>query len=601
MRVLVTGADGLLGSNLVRRLLDHGYAVRVLVYPGSRSTSLDGLDIERAEGDLLDGGDVLANAMRECEGVFHVAAITDLWAGPDLTRRVNLEGTRNVLEACLGAGVRRLLFVGSASSFKPGTLARPGDESGDFPGVYTGTAYMESKHQAAELVRTYVRDRGLDAVIVAPTFLLGPYDTRPSGGELVRRFCEKGMRVTSPGGRNFAYAPDVAEGVRLAFEKGRAGETYILGGENMTYKEFFGRVRRIAGREGPQRVMPPRVVLAAGSLASFIGKVTGRKPKFNKDIARFSLLNTYYTSAKAIAELGLPQTPIETAIRDSIHSLVEYGHLALRFQQAFAGKVALVTGASRGVGFAAARALVLRGAKVVITARSQQRLEAARAELEQLGGQVEAVCGDVGVYQDAERMTTAALDRFGRIDMVVNNAGVSMRGTFEELTAEVCQRVVATNLTGCLNVSKAAVAEIVKNRGNIVFISSIAGLFGLPGASIYCATKKALGGLTESLRLELIPKGVHVGVVYLGFTEHDPEKRILAADGSLVPPDRPAHHTQAHAADLIVRMLARRRRQLIMTPAGSVGALVYRISPRLLEWLILKAQAGQWGIYKRFS
>ena len=601
MKVLVTGADGLLGSNLVRRLLDKGYGVRVLIYPGSRSTSLDGLDVERVEGDLIEGGPALAKAMQGCEGVFHVAAITDLWADPDLTWKVNLEGTRNVLDACLAAGVKRLLFVGSASSIEPGPIEKPGDETGGFPEVYLGTPYMESKHKAAELVRAYVREKNLDAVIVAPTFLLGPYDTRPSGGELVRRFCENGMKATSPGGRNFAYAPDVAEGARLAFEKGRTGETYLLAGENLTYKDFFTRVGRLTGREGPRYVLPPSIILAAGSLASKVGKITGRKPKFNKDIARFSLLNTYYTAAKAVEELGLPQTPVETAIQDSVRSLLEYGHLALDPKACFSGKVALVTGASRGVGFATARALVLRGAKVVITARGESRLATARAQLERLGGQVESVCGDVGVYEDAERMAAAALDRFGRLDIVVNNAGVSMRGTFAELAPEVCRSVTATNLMGCINVSKAAINEIVKNKGNIVFISSIAGLFGLPGASIYCATKKALTGLTESLRLELIPQGVHVGVVYLGYTEHDPEKRILAADGSLVPPDRPAHHTQAHAADLIINMLAKRKRQLIMTPAGSVGAFVYRMSPALLEWLILKAQAGQWGIYKRFS
>lgn len=601
MKVLVTGADGLLGSNLVRRLLDNGYGVRVLICPGSHSTSLDGLDLERVEGDLLDGGPTLTNAMQGCDGVFHVAAITDFWADPDLTWKVNLEGTRNVLDACLAAGVKRMLFVGSASSIEPGPMEKPGDETGRFPEVYIGTPYMESKHKAAELVRAYVREKTLNAVIVAPTFLLGPYDTRPSGGELVRRFCEKGMKATSPGGRNFAYAPDVAEGARLAFEKGRTGETYILAGENLTYKDFFGRVGRLTGHEGPRYVIWPGIILAAGSIASWAARVTGRRPKFDKNIARFSLLNAYYTAAKAIGELGLPQTPVEIAIRDAVRSLIEYGHLSLDSKEHFSGKVALVTGASRGVGFATARALMLRGAKVVITARGEQRLTAARAQLEQLGGEVESVRGDVGVYQDAERMVAAALDRFGRLDMVINNAGVSMRGQFTELAPEVCRSVTATNLLGCINVSKAAIDEIVKNKGNLVFISSIAGLFGLPGASIYCAAKKALSGLTESLRLELIPQGVHVGVVYLGFTEHDPEKRILAADGSLVPPDRPAHHTQAHAADLIVHMLAKRKRQLIMTPAGSVGAFVYRLSPTLLEWLILKAQAGQWAIYKRFS
>lgn len=597
----MTGADGLLGSNLVRRLLETGYTVRVLVHPGSTSRSLEGLEIERVVGDLCGPLEEISSAVHGCDGVFHLAAITDLWADSELTWKVNLEGTRNILDVCVAANVRRVLFVGSASSFEPGTMEKPGNETGGFPDMYRGMAYMESKYQAMKLACAYARGGKLDLVIVAPTFLLGPYDTRPSGGELVRRFCERGMPATAPGGRNFAFAPDVAEGARIAFEKGRVGETYLLAGENLSYQDFFGRVGQLTGRDGPGRVISPQIILAAGTIASIAGKLTGRRLMFNKQIARLSLYKTYYTAAKAIEELGMPQTPVETAIRESVRSLLAYGHLSLQFKEKFQGKVALVTGASRGVGFATARALALRGAKVVITARSEQRLAASCAMLEQLGVEVESVIGDVSVYEDAERMVSAARTRFGRLDIVVNNAGVSMRGHFTELSPQVCHDVSATNLLGCINVSKAAIKDIVKARGHLVFISSVAGLFGLPGASIYCATKKGLTGLSESLRLELIPQGVHVGVVHLGFTEHDPEKRILASDGTLIPPGRPAHHTQAYAANLIVNMLAKRKRRKVMTLAGRIGALCYRLCPSLLEWLILKAQAGQWRIFKRFS
>jgi short-subunit dehydrogenase len=184
---------------------------------------------------------------------------------------------------------------------------------------------------------------------------------------------------------------------------------------------------------------------------------------------------------------------------------------------------------------------------------------------------------------------------------VINNAGVSMRGHFRELAGPVLSQVVNTNLVGCINVARAAIEPLLAAKGHLVFISSIAGLFGLPGASIYCATKQALTGLSESLRLELIPHGVHVGVVYLGYTEHDPEKRILAADGSLVLPDRPAHHTQDQAGRLIVKMVEARKRQLIMTPIGKLGWLAHRLSPSLVEKAVLWAQATQLGIFKRFS
>lgn len=267
----------------------------------------------------------------------------------------------------------------------------------------------------------------------------------------------------------------------------------------------------------------------------------------------------------------------------------------------FKDKVALISGGSRGVGFALASQLVDQGARVVITARGKERLESSRAKLQEKGGEVEVVAGDIGNWKDAERMVKKAVDCFGRLDILVNNAGVSMRGDFAELSGKVCSQVIATNLTGAVNLTRIAMDPLIEAKGNIVFISSIAGLFGLPGASVYCASKMALTGLCESLRLELIPKGVHVGIVYLGFTEHDPEKRILAANGDPVLPDRPAHHTQAQAADRIVRMLRKRKKQLIMTPIGNFGWLAYRLSPRLVERAVLWAQASKLGLYKRFS
>jgi len=265
------------------------------------------------------------------------------------------------------------------------------------------------------------------------------------------------------------------------------------------------------------------------------------------------------------------------------------------------GKVALISGASRGVGAAAAAQLLRRGAKVVITARGEARLEKTRALLEKQGGQVVAVAGDVGKLADCKAMVDAALKHFGRLDILVNNAGVSMRGHFAELSLETCEQVVSTNLTGVIYLTRLAVPHILKAKGSIVFISSIAGLMGLPGASVYCATKGALTGLSDSMRLELGPRGVHCGVVYLGFTEHDPEKRILGADGSLVPPDRPAHHTQAFAAGLIVELIEKRKRRLVMTASGKIGAAVNRFSPALMEKAILTAQQSQWKIFKQFS
>ena len=267
----------------------------------------------------------------------------------------------------------------------------------------------------------------------------------------------------------------------------------------------------------------------------------------------------------------------------------------------FKEKVALISGASRGVGFALAKRLVKAGAKVIITARGEKRLLDSEKKLKELGGEVVSVVGDVGRWGDAERMVRTAVDSFGRLDIVVNNAGVSMRGRFDELSPEVCRNVVETNLMGSIYLSRAGIPYLKKTKGHLIFISSIAGLFGLPVASIYCASKGGLKGLCESLRLELAKDGVHIGIVYLGYTEHDPDKRIILADGTLAPPGRPAHHSQDYAASIIFHLIEKRRREVVMTPIGKFGYYVYRFLPGFVERAILFAQARNLSIYRRFS
>ncbi|MFW6140137.1 MAG: NAD-dependent epimerase/dehydratase family protein [Acidobacteriota bacterium] len=181
-KVFVTGADGLLGSNLVRELLKQDFSVKALIYPKSTSQSLKGLKIERVRGDLLDTDGYLARVMRDCRFLFHCAAVTDIWEDPDLTWGINFEGTRKILDASLKANIKRMVYVGSASSFQFGTYENPGDEQAPFPQAYKSVAYMESKYKASELVRSYVKKHGLDAVIVAPTFMFGFHDSRPSSG-----------------------------------------------------------------------------------------------------------------------------------------------------------------------------------------------------------------------------------------------------------------------------------------------------------------------------------------------------------------------------------------------------------------------------------
>lgn len=266
----------------------------------------------------------------------------------------------------------------------------------------------------------------------------------------------------------------------------------------------------------------------------------------------------------------------------------------------FKGKVVIVTGSSRGVGFATAKRLLTMGAKVVLTARGTERLEKSRKILS-AHGEVIAIPGDIGSYEDAKHILEKTLSHFSHIDILVNNAGISMRGKFEDLQKDVIQDIVGTNLMGSIYLTNLVIPYLKETRGQIVFISSIAGLLGLPNASAYCATKFALKGLSESLRIELDPFGIHVGIVYLGFTEHDPEKRLIASNGELLLPDRPAHHTQDQAAHLILNMISKRKKSLTMTAIGKLALMVSRICPGIVERVIKAARVNNWKIYQKLS
>ncbi len=321
----VTGADGLLGANLVRALLAAGHAVRVLVLPTSSARVLDGLPIEVVRGDLLTAD--LDEFLDGCAHVFHCAAITDMRAPADLTFKINVEGTQRLVAAAHRAGVRRFIHTASASAHAFGSIAQPGSEDSPFPDVYHDVPYMASKVEATSQVRRAVERDGLDAVFVAPTFMIGGLDARPSSGQLILEFLRRRMRLVPPGGRNFAYVGDVAAGMLAACERGRTAEIYICGGENLTYHRFFSVVARAAGVPLPIGTLPRTAVLAAGAAGSLYQTLTGRQALVDRRMARLGSQGAWYTSAKAIRELGLPQTPIEYAIDEALAWLRRAGHL----------------------------------------------------------------------------------------------------------------------------------------------------------------------------------------------------------------------------------------------------------------------------------
>jgi short-subunit dehydrogenase len=250
----------------------------------------------------------------------------------------------------------------------------------------------------------------------------------------------------------------------------------------------------------------------------------------------------------------------------------------------FENKVAVITGSSMGIGRETAYTLAEKGAKIVLNGRNIDRLNRTHREMEARG--IDAICipGDVSSREACKRLIEKTIDHFGRIDFLINNAGLSMRGNFSHIQPEVFKKVVDVNILGTVYASLYALPHLMETMGSLVFISSLSGITGLPESSAYCASKMGLTGLAESLRLDLAATGIHVGIIYIGFVQNDPEKRVLSADGTLKPLNRPYHITQKDVAQSIARVLQKRKYKVVLTPLGKIVNIQKRICP----WLVYR-------------
>ena len=312
-RILVTGADGMLGSNLVRELLSREYIVRALIQPGRMPGTLAGLDVELFSGDVLNIEDI-ESAMKQCDYVIHAAASTAIW--PERSRAVydiNLEGTMNVVWAATASKIKRLVHVSSANVFDAGNKMTPGDEFGSFTGHKYGLDYINSKYDAQTVVMKAVHC-GLDAVIVNPTFMIGPYDSSKGSNSIILALNNGKIVGAPPGGKNFVCAKDAAVAICNALTMGRRGECYILGNQNLSYKEFLQITADSIHSKAPRFSFSPSLIKLFAASTNMLAAITKKRPFISNTIARMSCDQHFYKADKAVAELKLPQTPIEQGI-----------------------------------------------------------------------------------------------------------------------------------------------------------------------------------------------------------------------------------------------------------------------------------------------
>ncbi len=326
MGSLVTGGTGFIGSNVVRALLERGDAVRVLARPDADRRNLAGLAVEIACGDVRDPPS-LDRAVFGCDRVFHTAALYSFWAPGPLFEAINVEGTRNVLAAADRAGVETVVYTSSVAALgvpQPGAVA---DE--DTPVIATDIvgAYKQSKYRA-EQVALEAAARGERVVIVNPSFPVGPGDIKPTPtGRVVVDFLNGRIPAYVDTGMNVVDVRDVAAGHILAAEKGRAGERYILGGENVTMRELLERLAAVSGHRAPRLRLPYAPILALAGFNEAVCRITGREPRMTRDTLRMSRHAMFYSPAKAVRELGLSQRPIEAALSSAVAWFTANGYV----------------------------------------------------------------------------------------------------------------------------------------------------------------------------------------------------------------------------------------------------------------------------------
>ena len=327
MRALVTGATGFVGAAVAKALGAAGWQVRVLVRGGSDRGNLQPLAVQ-VVGDLADTSS-LERALEGCDGLFHVAADYRLGArDPRPLYRTNVDGTRNILGAARTMGVPRIVYTSSVATVGIPADGAPGDERTPVTLNNMIGHYKRSKYLAEEVARE-AAGAGLSVVIVNPSTPVGPGDIKPTPtGRLVLDAASGRMPAYVDTGLNIVHVDDVAAGHLLAFERGQAGERYILGGEDMSLQHILAQIAGLTGRKPPRIRLPYGAVLPMAYLAEGFAKLSGRSGRLNLEGVRMSRKRMFFSSDKAVRELGYRWRPPQEAFADALHWFRERGLLA---------------------------------------------------------------------------------------------------------------------------------------------------------------------------------------------------------------------------------------------------------------------------------
>lgn len=313
-RVLVTGANSLLGVNAIHELLAAGYAVRGLLRKKALFVGMQHPALELVEGDFT-APTTLRNAMDGCRYVVHCAAKTAQHGPYNSFRWVNVTATEQLIRNAIEHKIERIVHVGSANIFAYGDAERPGDETRPICAPFTASAYAKSKSEAQQRINTYLSQ--IEIVTACPTFMVGAYDSRPSSGRIVLTGYGKRLLFYPPGGKNFVHVADVAHGIVAALRYGKNEECYLLANENLSYRDFFRMVAARSSRRTRMVRLPRWLLLTVGALGDCAAWL-GFRSEISTANMRILCVKNYYSNAKSINELGMSYVPVGQAVDDAV-------------------------------------------------------------------------------------------------------------------------------------------------------------------------------------------------------------------------------------------------------------------------------------------